>query len=157
MALEQRIDVVSMNPHFHFSDSTLKKISVFMAVAENLAKLSTCSRLSVGAIIVDTRYRVIGLGYNGSPHGAPHCNTVNPEGSKEKCSCIHAEQNAVVNAGFLTDSPKLAFVTTTPCAECMKLLSSFGVTDIIYRSPYRNVEDSLKVAKEHRINVYQLM
>ena len=43
-----------------------------MSLAMAAAKRSTCSRLMVGAIVLDRRLR-FATGYNGAPSGKEHC------------------------------------------------------------------------------------
>lgn len=107
---------------------------VYMRMAEELAKRSTCSRLQVGTVITDSALGgVVGLGYNGNARGFPNqCDSDTPGA----CGCIHSEQNAVVKAdGHLRD--KVAFVTASPCVMCAKLLIQANVTYVFYREPYR--------------------
>lgn len=61
----------------------------------------------VGCVIVNDK-RIVSTGYNGTPFGMPNCkdggcercNKMTPSGvGLEECLCIHAEQNAVIEAG----------------------------------------------------------
>ena len=117
---------------------------VYMRMAEELAKRSTCSRLQVGTVITDGALdHVVSLGYNGNARGFPNrCDTQTPGA----CGCIHSEQNAVVKAdGHLRK--KVAFVTASPCVMCAKLLIQANVTHVFYREPYRK-PDGLEVLEE---------
>jgi len=117
---------------------------VYMRMAEELAKRSTCSRLQVGTVITDGALdHVVSLGYNGNARGFPNrCDTQTPGA----CGCIHSEQNAVVKAdGHLRN--KVAFVTASPCVMCAKLLIQANVTHVFYREPYRK-PDGLEVLEE---------
>lgn len=108
---------------------------VYMRMAEELAKRSTCARLRVGTVITGPRLEnVVGIGYNGNARGFPNrCDSSVP-GS---CGCIHSEQNALVKApGHLRD--KVAFVTASPCVMCAKLMVQAGVTHLFYREAYRD-------------------
>ncbi len=114
---------------------------VYMRMAEELAKRSTCARLQVGTVITDGALEhVVALGYNGNARGFPNqCDSETPGA----CGCIHSEQNAVVKAdGHLRE--KVAFVTASPCVMCAKLLIQANVTHVFYRNPYRK-PDGLEV------------
>lgn len=114
---------------------------VYMRMADELAKRSTCARLQVGTVITDGALEhVVALGYNGNARGFPNqCDTETPGA----CGCIHSEQNAVVKAdGHLRE--KVAFVTASPCVMCAKLLIQANVTHVFYREPYRK-PDGLNV------------
>ena len=60
---------------------------VYMRMAEELAKRSTCSRLQVGTVITDSRLEnVLAIGYNGNAKGLPNrCDSTVPG----NCGCIH--------------------------------------------------------------------
>jgi len=116
---------------------------VYMRMAEELAKRSTCARLQVGTVITDGALgNVVGLGYNGNARGFPNrCDSDTPGA----CGCIHSEQNAVVKAdGHLRE--KVAFVTASPCVMCAKLLIQANVTHVFFREPYRS-PDGLNTLK----------
>lgn len=102
------------------------------------ARMSTCSRLSVGAVLAQGRH-VISTGYNGAPSGLPHC-THDP-GSKEPCTIsVHAEANAIVQAarhGMRTDGSAL-YLTHAPCLACSGLLLNAGVQEVYFRMFYRS-------------------
>jgi|GEM_PF-195058 len=108
---------------------------VYMRMAEELAKRSTCRRLRVGTVITDAALEnVVAIGYNGNARGFPNdCDSPTP-GS---CGCIHSEMNALVKApGQLPG--KVVFVTDSPCVMCAKLMVQANVTHVFYREPYRN-------------------
>ena len=108
---------------------------VYMRMAEELAKRSTCARLQVGTVITDAALQnVVAIGYNGNARGLPNrCDSDVPGA----CGCIHSEVNALVKApGGMRD--KVAFVTDSPCVACAKLLINSGVTHVFYRRQYRD-------------------
>jgi dCMP deaminase len=107
---------------------------VYMRMAEELAKRSTCARLQVGTVITDAALsNVLGIGYNGNASGLPNrCDSTEPG----RCGCIHSELNALVKApGSVRD--KVVFVTCSPCVMCAKLIIQSGVTHVFYRHAYR--------------------
>jgi dCMP deaminase len=108
---------------------------VYMRMAEELAKRSTCARLQVGTVLTDPLLEhVVSIGYNGNARGFPNrCD------SKEagKCGCIHSEMNALVKSpGQMRD--KVAFVTASPCVMCAKLMVQAHVSHVFYRTAYRD-------------------
>jgi dCMP deaminase len=110
---------------------------VYMRMADELAKRSTCARLQVGTVITDARLEnVLAIGYNGNARGFPNqCDSPEPG----RCGCIHSEQNALVKApGTVQD--KVAFVTASPCVMCAKLMVQSGITHLFYRRRYRSDE-----------------
>jgi dCMP deaminase len=108
---------------------------VYMRVAEELAKRSTCARLQVGTVLTDARLEhVVAIGYNGNARGFPNrCDST----EAGKCGCIHSEMNALVKSpGDLPD--KVAFVTASPCVMCAKLMVQAQVSHLFYRQAYRD-------------------
>lgn len=108
---------------------------VYMRMAEELAKRSTCARLQVGTVITDsTLENVVAIGYNGNARGFPNRCDSSEAG---KCGCIHSEMNALVKApGQMRD--KVAFITASPCVMCAKLMVQASVAHLFYREPYRD-------------------
>src|SRR2546429_1769531 len=62
---------------------------VYMRMAEELAKRSTCARLQVGTVVTDQLLEnVLAIGYNGNARGLPNkCDSAVPG----NCGCIHSE------------------------------------------------------------------
>ncbi len=108
---------------------------VYMRMAEELAKRSTCARLRVGTVLTDPLLEhVVAIGYNGNARGFPNeCDSDEPG----RCGCIHSEQNALVKApGEMRD--KVAFVTASPCVMCAKLMVQANVSHVFFREAYRD-------------------
>src|SRR5437762_13589374 len=72
---------------------------VYMRMAEELAKRSTCARLQVGTVITTPDLtQVLGIGYNRNARGLPNRRDTATPGA---CRCLHSEQIAVTQAGAL--------------------------------------------------------
>ena len=117
-----------------------------MNITSLVAQRSTCTRRAVGAIIVKDK-RILTTGYNGAPSGTKHCLDVGclreemkiPSGERhELCRGIHAEQNAIIQAGYHGVSVKDAvlFCTNLPCSICAKMIVNAGIKTIYYESGY---------------------
>lgn len=120
--------------------------SYFMAITVLVSKRSTCTRRSVGAVIVKDK-RILSTGYNGAPSGIEHCSEIGclreklnvPSGEKhELCRGIHAEQNAIIQAAFHGVSIKGAtlYCTNQPCSICAKMIINAGIKNIFYQEGY---------------------
>lgn len=81
----------------------------FMDIAKTVSTRSNCLRAQVGAIIVGEDKKIKATGYNGTPSKVISCaekgfcfriaNNI-PSGTRyETCRSIHAEQNAIIQAG----------------------------------------------------------
>ncbi len=118
----------------------LSRDEYFIGIANLVAQRSTCPRASVGAVVVDSRNRICGTGYNGSPPGHPHCldvgcKTIQVENKTYCIRTIHAEVNAVLTVRNHSD--KLVLYTTHfPCFECLKVLAARGITEVKYQQKY---------------------
>lgn len=122
-------------PPAEWEPERIPLFEVYMRMAEELAKRSTCSRAAVGTVITDaTLSNVLAIGYNGNARGLPNrCDSATPG----RCGCIHSEMNALVKApGGVAD--KVVFVTMSPCVMCAKLIIQSGVTHVFYREAYRD-------------------
>ncbi|MDC0160347.1 deaminase [Gemmatimonadales bacterium] len=123
------------------SDVTLEAVGrpplfeVYMRMAEELAKRSTCARLRVGTVITDACLEhVVAIGYNGNVRGFPNQCDSDKAG---KCGCIHSEMNALVKSpGHLRD--KVAFITASPCVMCAKLIIQANISHVFFRERYRD-------------------
>jgi dCMP deaminase len=108
---------------------------VYMRMAEELAKRSTCARTQVGSVITTGDLtQVLGIGYNGNARGLPNrCDSAEPG----RCGCLHSEANALIKAGAQVEG-KLMFVTVSPCVMCAKMIVNSNVGRVYYRTKYRD-------------------
>jgi len=111
----------------------------FLGIARAVATRATCSRRSIGALLVKDKM-ILATGYNGAPAGLRHCDHT---GGKDllngHCArSTHAEQNALVQAarhGISIDGATL-YCCNNPCLTCSKLLINAGVVRIVYEDSY---------------------
>lgn len=70
---------------------------------------------------------------------------------------LHAEQNAIVQAGELGNPIKGAtvYVTTSPCKTCSKLLAKAGIKRVVYLDHYKDTS-GIDFLKKLNIDVEQL-
>src|SRR5262249_9019539 len=95
----------------------------FMNIAKAVASRSTCTRRSVGALVVREK-RILATGYNGAPAGLRHCDHTDGADMRDgHCArSTHAEQNAIVQAarhGTMIDGATV-YCTAQPCLTCAK-------------------------------------
>ncbi len=127
---------------------------VYRELAKLMARRSTCSRLSVGAVITshDHRY-VYGVGYNGNASGLPNsCDSSTPG----NCGCLHAEANAIINCRVERTAAKRLYLTDSPCLTCAKMIINLGgVTEVNYLREYR-ITAGLDALRAVGIDAFQL-
>ena len=127
---------------------------IYMKLAFELAKRSTCLRLQVGCVIVSHNYSyVYGIGYNGNAKGFSNsCDSPEPG----NCGCLHAEENALLKTNEGWDVPKIAFITHQPCAYCAKrMINKGGFKKVFYSEPYR-LRRGLEILEDAGIQVEQI-
>lgn len=135
----------------------------FMDFAILAASRSGCLSRQVGCVIVKDN-RVIATGYNAAPVGIEECSSRGyclrqgcPSGTNLGCCfAVHAEQNAIAQCakyGISCDGATL-YVTTQPCARCMKMIINSGIKSIVYLEAYPD-ELSDTIAKTSGIDVRQ--
>lgn len=109
----------------------------FMGVALLSARRSKDPNTKVGACIVNTENKIVGIGYNGMPTNCP--DELLPW-SREADSIVdtkypyvcHAELNAILNSNQMSLKNCVAYVTLFPCNECAKAIIQSGIKKIIY-------------------------
>ena len=122
----------------------LSRDEYFMIIARAAARRSTCRRRAVGAVIVDQRGRILSTGYNGSPDGYPHCESLCGESTDTPCQwSVHAEINALMFSDNRSPD-KTLYVTTAPCRQCALAIANAGVTRVVLGEAYR-LQDGLQV------------
>ena len=88
----------------------------------------------VGAAIVDSKNRVVSLGFNGFPR-AVHDNAAALHDREEKLRrTIHAEANALLFAGRPVEGCTI-YVTHPPCARCAAKLIQAGIVRVVSMEP----------------------
>ena len=116
----------------------------FLTLARHVSTRATCDRLHAGCVLVRDK-RILSTGYNGSLPGADHCEDVGHLLMNGHCVATeHAERNAVANAARagVSTLDATAFVTHTPCWDCIKHLAAAGIKLIIYKIEYRNARST---------------
>ena len=123
-----------------------------LTLARKTSERSTCLRRNVGAVLVDRDGYVVATGYNGAPTGQPHCTTCLredlgvPRGERyEICRSVHAEANALLQAGKAAKGATLYISTIDPefhdivenwpCSMCARLIVNAGVACVVVDGP----------------------
>lgn len=117
----------------------------FMGVAVLSSMRSKDPNTKVGACIVNTSKRIIGIGYNGFPVGCSD-DDFPWERNGDFLDCkypyvVHAEPNAILNSTMSLDNATI-YVTLFPCHECAKLIIQSGIKEIVYMCDKYNGTDS---------------
>lgn len=138
---------------------------IFMHFAQNIAKMSHCVKMKVGAVLIkDTR--IISIGYNGPPAKTYNCDETWPDvgcprDEKGGCSmALHAEHNAIIYAlkNNVSVNETTLYVTLSPCLQCAKIILSVGIKEIVYLESYakykgQSCEEGLNFLKRFGISL----
>ena len=144
-----------------------KRISVdkhFMLIAQVVSFRSTCIRHKFGCVI-SKNGKIVSTGYNGAVKGAVHCldkgcirNKLGIEsGTKiEICDAVHAEQNAIIQAGSNTEGGTL-YVNGTPCITCSKMMVNAGIKKIVIpKNDSYPDKEGIKIIRNSGIEIIEL-
>ncbi len=110
----------------------------FMGVAILASKRSKDPSTQVGACIVNSEKIILSTGYNGFPVGCSDDDFPwDREGEANETKypfVVHAELNAILNAGGKILKNARIYVMLFPCNECAKAIIQSGISEIIYIS-----------------------
>lgn len=142
----------------------------FMNIANVVKERSNCITSGPkGAILVKDK-KVITTGYNGTPIGIKNCFEGGCERCKkraggeiqsgqdlDKCICLHAEQNAILQAAFHGTSTHDAtlYSTHNPCSECAKMIINAGIKKVVSASEYAD-DFGTKLMKDAGIELVRI-
>lgn len=102
----------------------------FIGLAFSVSVRSKDARTQHGAVIVNDKNKVIGLGYNGAIAGID--DRFIPIHPPEKyVYFIHAEINALLNCVKLSDEKCRIYITGQPCNDCFQKLIQAGIKEFI--------------------------
>ena len=128
---------------------------LFLDLAMDYAKQSTCLRRKYGCVIVDPRLNdPIAGGFNGAPCNMPHCTDSNvcirqelkiKAGERyELCKSSHSEQNALIKAGSRAIGCDLYLygwdveldreIVPKPCFLCTKMMINAKINKVVTRN-----------------------
>ncbi|KAH6690642.1 cytidine deaminase-like protein [Plectosphaerella plurivora] len=141
----------------------------FMHLATLASLRSNCMKRRVGAVLVSgAQKRVLSTGYNGTPRGmrncssggCPRCNE-GGEGSGAAlatCLCIHAEENALLEAGRerIRDGAVL-YCDTCPCLTCSIKICQVGIQEVVYAQGYSMDVETAAVFREAGVQLRQFV
>lgn len=138
----------------------------FMALASLAARRSNCMKRRVGCVLVRER-RVVSTGYNGTPRGLRNCG----EGGCGRCNdgqgsghglatclCIHAEENALLEAGReRIREGAILYCDTCPCLTCSIKICQVGIGEVVYSQGYSMDGEAAAVFREAGVKLRQFV
>jgi dCMP deaminase len=138
----------------------------FMALASLAAQRSNCMKRRVGCVLVREK-RVISTGYNGTPRGLVNCG----EGGCGRCNdglgsghglatclCIHAEENALLEAGReRIREGAILYCDTCPCLTCSIKIAQVGISEVVYSQGYSMDGETADVFRQAGVKLRQFV
>ncbi len=115
----------------------------FLEIAKTVSSRSNCIRAQVGAVIVDKNKTIKSTGYNGTPSKVVSCmelgycyreaNKIESGTRYETCRSIHAEQNAIIQAGMdkCKDATIYIYGHNFVCILCKRFIVQSGIKNIV--------------------------
>jgi len=100
-------------------------------MAKLVAGWSKDPSTGVGAVIVDDRYRVLSLGFNGLPHGIQDSEELLQNREMKLKAIIHAEENALLFATRSVYDATCYVWPLQPCARCASKLIQAGISRVV--------------------------
>ncbi len=140
----------------------------FLEIAKTCATRSNCFRAKVGAVIVGEDKKIKATGYNGTPSKVISCYELGkcyrienniPSGTRyETCRSIHAEQNAIIQAGQdrCQGATMYIYGHNFICILCKRFIVQAGIKDVYLQKDenseivYVTVDDIRKELDEQR-------
>ena len=122
--------------------SVINWTDYFIEIAKTVAMRSNCIRAQVGAIVVDQNKKIKATGYNGVPTKVISCKDRNscyrienkiPSGTQyETCRSIHAEQNAIIQAGEEKTRDGIMYIYGHDfiCILCKRFIVQSGIKEV---------------------------
>lgn len=120
-------------------------VEYFLDMAKTCSTRSNCIRANVGAVIVGEDKKIKATGYNGTPSKVESCaergecfrikNNI-PSGTRyETCRSIHAEQNAIIQAGQDRCMGATMYIWGHDfiCILCKRFIVQSGITEVYLR------------------------
>ncbi|KAK5102664.1 Deoxycytidine monophosphate (dCMP) deaminase [Lithohypha guttulata] len=137
----------------------------FMHLAHLASLRSNCMKRRVGCVLT-LNFRILSTGYNGTPRGltncneggCPRCNNSGSTGgaSLSTCLCLHAEENALLEAGReRIREGAVLYCDTCPCLTCSVKIAQVGVKEVVYSQSYNMDEASRRVLAEAGVKLRQ--
>lgn len=128
----------------------LSWIEYFMEIAFVVSYRSNCRRRMVGCVLVREN-QIISTGYNGTASGAINCfdygcgrcnSDVESGQGLERCMCLHAEENAILQARIPLKGAIL-YTTLFPCVLCTKKIIQLQFEKVYFAENYSDRDNEI--------------
>jgi len=122
-----------------------------MEIALIASKRSEDPHKKVGACVLDSHGRVLGVGYNGIRPSHVKTDEFWADRDNRRDFVIHAEVNALSNVD--RDKAHTLAVTLLPCSSCANLIASYKISKVLYLEDYDKDLKSKDIFRFHNIEL----
>jgi dCMP deaminase len=122
-----------------------------LSIAEVVARKSKDPWKKVGCVLLRHDNSVASVGYNGFP---PHAEEDWSDRDERRKFVIHAEQNAL--RYVRPNECRLLACTLLPCGNCLRMISAYGITEVVYREHYAYDDTAIEIADRFGIRLFPL-
>ena len=107
-------------------------VPYFIRIAKEVATKSKDPSTQVGCVIADEDHLPVSFGFNGFVKGCDESKLNWKDRDKKLLTVIHAEMNAILLSKKADLTGCIAYVTHSPCSECLKHMLQKGIREIYY-------------------------
>lgn len=136
---------------------------IWMRLAQDISSKSTCNvpNRDVGCVIVsEDNTKVLALGYNGSAkgddNGCDYAKGATVTTGLSRCTCVHAEMNALTKLDTSNPIKKKMYLTISPCGICYKLIVNAGINEVIYLQEYNKENLEKLILRDVKVRSFEL-
>jgi dCMP deaminase len=121
---------------------------IFSRMCLIVARRSTCHRRRYGAVVTRNN-QLVSSGYNGAPKHMGHCIDIGclreqhkvKSGTRlEFCRAVHAEMNALLQAGIDRARGGVLYTNSYPCKICARLIVQCEISRVVLSGTYSDFE-----------------
>lgn len=143
--------------------------NMFINVAKEISKRSTCCRKQVGSILVSDKKKIISCGWNGVPKGKDHCFDVfsvemrkeesfyKTHGEWSKDNELHSELNCIIYCDHEELKTATLYTTLSPCSECAKIIIASEIKRVVYSELYDRDQKGIILLKNNNVEVFHFV
>ena len=124
-----------------------------LGLAEAAAKRSEDPYIQVGSCALSHDNRVLGVAYNGLATGKNVSEDFWKDRDSRRPYMLHAEQNLL--SLFGRNEAKLIAVTLMPCTDCARLICTWGIKKVCYRTNY-NDSQAIKIFDFYEVELIKI-
>lgn len=144
-------EAVSLKPAGRIELQYMNWNEYALSIAEVVALKSKDPWKKVGCVLLRHDNSVASVGYNGFP---PHAEEDWSDRDERRKFVIHAEQNAL--RYVKPNECRILACTLLPCGNCLRMISAYGIKEVVYREHYTHDDTAIEIAERFGINLVML-